>query len=996
MKTKRESKAARHIARRLRAALIALMVLGFLASPVLSGEVGTTSEAAASPEATLRANVQEALLGLGVTSFEDEPPVAIGGLLYFAATDGVNGVELWRSDGTQAGTVMVKDIRPGADSSFPRSLVNVNGVLFFTADTGATAPGTGRELWRSNGTANGTVLVRDIQPGTGSSNPTHLTVLNGVLFFAADDGVHGNELWKSKGTRTTTVLVSDLNITPAPSASSDPRDLTPIGNTLYFSADNGINGREPWKSGGFRSGTVMVRDIAEGPGSSDPNNFTELNGIAVFTADDTAGTQAQKFGRELWKTNGLRSGTAIVRDIFEGPTSSNPAFLTRVGNRVFFSADDGVHGNELWISDGLPKGVTRLVADISPGVASSDPEELVSFEGSLIFSAVDGTVDPFHGRELWKSDGTEESTTILEDIRPGVGSSSPHKFKVVENALFFVADDGTRGNELWMTNGVAGGTALVKDINSEIPGANSNPGQVTSDPPNPPDPTQRFLAVVEGRLFFTAQDGVNGIQLWTSNGKPAGTVRTTETVAGPNSSNPQKLTDNRGTLFFTADDGNRGRELWKSNGNRLTTGLPKDIYRLKPSSDPNALVSADGTVYFSAFTPLQGRELWKSRGTSTDTVLVRDIVPGKQDSFPDNLTAVGSRVFFTANDLIHGNELWVTAGTEALTTMVKDIFPGEGSSSPRQLIAFQGLLFFVAEDGVNGRELWRSDGTDAGTFLVKDIFPGPGSSFPTELTVVGNTLFFVARNLENGNELWKTDGTEEGTVLVRDIHRGLGNSSNPAHLTDVGGVLFFSASDGNDSSATPAQHGTELWRSDGTEGGTFLVKDINQVRDNLTCGGECSSSPRSLVNVNGILYFSATDGDDPTALNPPQHGRELWRSDGTEAGTFMIRDIREGAESSDPDLLTAFNDLVVFVADDGPGPAAAGRELWRSDGTKLGTKLQSDIRPGPDSSKPEDLVVSGGILYFSADDGTTGRELWKIQRFEGQGIKTVLVRDIRP
>jgi ELWxxDGT repeat protein len=118
----------------------------------------------------------------------------------------------------------------------------------------------------------------------------------------------------------------------------------------------------------------------------------------------------------------------------------------------------------------------------------------------------------------------------------------------------------------------------------------------------------------------------------------------------------------------------------------------------------------------------------------------------------------------------------------------------------------------------------------------------------------------------------------------------------------------------------------------------------------------------------------------------------------------MVRDIRDGAEGSNPDFLTAFNDselgnLVVFVADEGPVPlpaVTAGRELWRSDGSTGGTRLQSDIRPGILSSGPEDLVVSGNILFFTADDGTRGRELWKMQRIGGRGIVTVLVRDIRP
>ena len=96
--------------------------------------------------------------------------------------------ELWKSDGTAAGTVLVKDINPGSASSEPSNLTNVNGTLFFTADDGAH----GIELWKSDGTAAGTVLVKDINPGSAGSDPPRLTNVNGTLFFSANDGTHGH------------------------------------------------------------------------------------------------------------------------------------------------------------------------------------------------------------------------------------------------------------------------------------------------------------------------------------------------------------------------------------------------------------------------------------------------------------------------------------------------------------------------------------------------------------------------------------------------------------------------------------------------------------------------------------------------------------------------------------------------------------------------------------------------------------------------------------
>jgi ELWxxDGT repeat protein len=134
----------------------------------------------------------------------------VNGTLYFVANDGTTGYELWKSDGTSAGTRLVRNINSGGNSSYPRYLTNVSGTLFFSADDGTK----GHELWKSDGTPGGTVLVRDIRPASGGINfgsyPRHLANVNGTLFFAANDGTRGYELWKSDGTSTGTVLVKDI------------------------------------------------------------------------------------------------------------------------------------------------------------------------------------------------------------------------------------------------------------------------------------------------------------------------------------------------------------------------------------------------------------------------------------------------------------------------------------------------------------------------------------------------------------------------------------------------------------------------------------------------------------------------------------------------------------------------------------------------------------------------------------------------------------------
>jgi ELWxxDGT repeat protein len=184
------------------------------------------------------------------------------------------------------GTVIVKDIKPGSASSVPWGLINANGTLYFQADDGNSGP----ELWKSDGTAGGTIMVKDIKPGTNGSEPASLTNVNGTVYFQAQDGISGIELWKSDGTLAGTVMLKDIN--PGPSW-SEPNDFTNVNGILYFYALSPTAGQELWKSDGTSAGTVMVIDIATGTNSSSPDNLTNVNGTLFFVALNGS-------GRELW------------------------------------------------------------------------------------------------------------------------------------------------------------------------------------------------------------------------------------------------------------------------------------------------------------------------------------------------------------------------------------------------------------------------------------------------------------------------------------------------------------------------------------------------------------------------------------------------------------------------------------------------------------------------------------------------------------------------
>jgi ELWxxDGT repeat protein len=792
-------------------------------------------------------------------------------------------------------------------------------------------------------------------------------------------------------------LLKDINTN---SADAHVTDILSVNGVAYFSATDGTHGFQLWRSDGTASGAQMVTDITDFSGGSlYPEDLTNVGGTLFFSATDP--TQS---GRHLWRSDGTAGGTQLVGDV------NFPGYLTNVSGTLFFAGGD-FHGFELWRSDGTAAG-TQIVKDIFPvSFYSSNPSDLTNVSGTLFFEANDGT----HGYELWRSDGTASGTQLVDDINPGSANSYPTDLTNVGRTLFFSADDGTHGNELWRSNGTAAGTQLVKDINPDSSGSIPPGGFYTVSS------LTEFMTNVGGTLFFSANDGTHGVELWRSNGTAGGTQLVSDINPGSANSYPKYLTNVGGTLFFSANDGTHGAELWSSNGMTSGTQMVADVNPGSGGSSPKYLTNVGGTLFFQADDGTNGNELWRSNGTAGGTELIDDINPGNNNSYPTDLTNVGGTLFFSADDGTHGNELWRSDGTATGTSQIAQIRSFNLGSYPSDLLPIGGTLFFVPDLGISSAdELWRSDGTAGGTQLVDDIYPGSDFFPPSELTNVSGTLFFAANDPTHGDELWRSDGTAGGTYLVKDIfpgidYYGIPNFSSPQDLTNVGGTLFFWAYDGNgvevwrsDGTADGTQpvealsfpvltppdltnvagtlffvrdgetDGYELWRSDGTAAGTQMVKDINPGID--AYGFPNSSPPTDLTNVGGTLFFSADDGT---------HGFELWRSDGTTSGTQMVTDINPGLTGLSPTDLTNVGGTLFFAANDG----THGVELWRSDGTAGGTQMVADVNPGSSGSSPTDLTNVGGTLFFAASDGIHVVELW---RSDGTAAGTQMVADINP
>lgn len=349
--------------------------------------------------------------------------------LYFGANNGSNGMELWKSDGTSGGTVLVKDINPGSASSSIGYLTPVGNTLYFVASNGTQ----GVELWKSDGSTAGTVLVKDIRSGSASSYPSALAGMNGLLYFSASDGVNGTELWKSDGTAAGTQLLLNIH----PTSSSSPQYLTSMGGFVYFSAENGSSGRELWRTDGTAVGTTMVKDIWPGSNGSSPTGLVAIGSTLFFSADN--GTN----GMELWKSDGTEAGTVMVKDIWTGGVESYPYNLRNINGTLYFSADNGANGMELWKSDGTSAG-TVLVKDVWPGSPSGASGNFTAIINRLIFTGNDGV----NGDQNWESDGTGSGTRISA-ISIESGSGVIREVQETDGMIYASVQESTVGRELY-------------------------------------------------------------------------------------------------------------------------------------------------------------------------------------------------------------------------------------------------------------------------------------------------------------------------------------------------------------------------------------------------------------------------------------------------------------------------------------------------------------------------------------------------------------------
>ncbi|MGB0892067.1 MAG: ELWxxDGT repeat protein [Flavobacteriaceae bacterium] len=447
---------------------------------------------------------------------------------------------------------LVKDIYPGAIGSGPEYFFKQNNKLYFYAFTEQN----GRELWISDGTENGTKLLKDINPGDTGSISTHTPKFinyNNKVYFTAYNEDSNYELWETDGTEDGSKLFVDIN---AGSNGSYPDNFTINNGTLYFNAGNDTNGKELWKTNGTVSGTNMVVDNQPGTPNGGPGNMISFNNRLFMSVSNPTTNSAVTSGKELRALSNGQSSFEIIKDIDPGSGSGNPSNFIIYNNKLFFSANDGEKGYELWITDGSTNG-TFILKDINEGNGNSSPGNFIVSNNILFFTALNG--------QLWKTDGTENGTVLVKDINPN-GNKYLHISSGIDynNLLYFWADDQTSGLELWVTDGTENGTVLVKDMN-----------------PNGNASTTAELILFNNKLYFVATNGTDDYKLWESNGTEQGTKMVednSDVVLKNNADGSKDLTVVDNKIYFYGYNATYGKELYVYNPFSNQTYVPDNNF----------------------------------------------------------------------------------------------------------------------------------------------------------------------------------------------------------------------------------------------------------------------------------------------------------------------------------------------------------------------------------------------------------------------------------
>ncbi|HEU4886842.1 MAG TPA: hypothetical protein VFV49_03075 [Thermoanaerobaculia bacterium] len=796
--------------------------------------------------------------------FTDSMWTTTGDTSWFVADrrDGF-GRQVWKTDGTEEGTLQVTQIAGRGTGHADTFVGVVNGRLLYDGDT----------------VEGGRLFAIDIDSGQWHTLMSDTTTQSGFgpgvmykgeLYFPAG-AIPGNRtgtaLGKSDGTPAGTSFLS-LN-SGLVDYSVGPR-LAVVGNSILFTGHTAA-GWGVFLTDGTMAGTTRLVAVRQ-------NTFdlptAVLGDKLLFLANPDPVTDT--FTKQLWITDGTVEGSHLLVDKVD-----HFSVLSVLDGRLVIDLRKQGDTHTTWITDGTVAGTQPF--DLVDTRWRYFPDRTIG--GKYFFFADDSDTATFQDLALYTAGASPGTTVKVAGGLMGVSSSS-----AANGRFYFVASDEQHGAEWWSSDGTAAGTHIAADLY-----------------PGPRDGRGFGFALPRADGLLIGGQGREGFEPWLLDATGPTLLRNIALDVPSTSSNPQHLRVGRDLLFFTAVDGYDtvvGRSNGSAGGTRIAVVRPFHPWT------PTQTVAAGNRYYIRSFSVSTGRStLLSSEGTDAGTVVISEDA-GEVFAFGDGV------LFFEGSN----NTIRFSDGTVPGTRFFAPATAGQ------LVLAANGVAWFVSgstlafTDGVAPVKFVTPTSPQIGLFL--SAVPGPA-----------NTMYFID-NAAGGYRLWRTDGTSDGTRIVK-VSDGLPGS--PIAAADR---LFF------------VVNGT-LWVTDGTEANTVALP---------ATGSACSDGKDVAVAGNQLFWYTRSEPGKQT----------LWQSDGTAAGTVNRLTYSTTAAPCTP--VAAFEGRVYFSAFDTPH----GTELWSSNGTAEGTGMVADLFPGVRGSEPQELIAGAGHLFFTADTPGKGRELWAI------------------
>ncbi len=879
---------------------------------------------------------------LGVTPSGLDRWVEVNGVSYFLLGGRLGPLELWKTDGTPAGTRLVRALDENSGAAAGGLAATADGRLVLAAYASLSWDEHEIQFWRSDGTAAGTHLGRTLSTfSTGFSFPMFGHSDAGVLLWMEGETYSSSELWFSDGSESGTARLAEFHALNSWTDSSGGFKVD--GRSVYFIATS--NGqRSIWRSDLTPETTRPIVNVT-GWYAATRTLVVLDDRLLVLRCSDWGGT-----GCELWRT----PKTEGAGEPFSGGCGSElcdpiDAYgsMSKIGGRFLFLTSTAQQAS-LWASDGSDAPATELARLCEGEDCASQCFQRLESADDYIFTTSRDCEPPF---DLWVSDGSPEGSfrvaRSLEALAPWLAVPGPVLAPVGASGWVFRAAGGGVGLELWRADRQPDSAALLVDLRRDRPGLSA----------------ASLLGEVDGAQVF-ALLGDHGRTAVVRRSADGGVVEQLFSLPALYEESPemQKLrfyATGEDWLFFAGNP----------YADPANYGAAYQLYRFQPATheltplfeepgedgvganlSDGLFATNDGYVFLGMTNEDSSPSIYRWRPGSSNVEVVTSLPASRAASAASNLGK-----WFVVEE---GHRLVAID----LGTLGREVLIEAPDDCEMNLFALEfGTIALVqtwTEEAGSVLQLWLTDGKSSGTVLLRQIpwtehFWCSSGYAVSPGFAQGAALFELDENCGGTQHLWTSDGSRERTRLLLASDRWYPDVSTSAIFR---GEHFFPVLELD---PLANRYRTALWQSDGTADGSRrstwlpdLPPESEYFRFELAAG-------------DSALYFPWED---------VERGLEFWRSDGTAEGTWLVADLAPGVTGSAPAGLTAVGDQVLFTAT----TAATGSELWQVDGDSSLPELVADLYPGPESSAPLRVAGAKEAAFFLADDGVVGRELWEV------------------